>query len=149
MRILIRFSLASIVVILLLSNPLSRVSADGTVATRTSEPPTKRPPSRRKADAKTDQNIPEIDLLEASRKGLVSVEAEGRGDGRMTISVTNRTNRPLRVVLPPGIIAQSATGQFGGMGGMGGMAWAAWAAAWVAWAAAWAVAWVDGRPWAA
>ncbi len=50
----------------------------------------------------------------------MSVETEGRGDGRMTISVTNRTKRQLRVVLPPGLIAQGATGQFGGMGGMGG-----------------------------
>jgi hypothetical protein len=54
------------------------------------------------------------------RDGLVAVEAEGRGDGRMTLSVTNNTRRQLRVVLPPGIIAQGATGQFGGMGGMGG-----------------------------
>ena len=67
-------------------------------------------------------------------------------DGRMTMTVTNRTRRQLRVVLPPGIIAQGATGQFGGMGGGGGgmgggMGWAvAWAAAWavVAWAAVWA-----------
>jgi hypothetical protein len=29
--------------------------------------------------------------------------------------------RRVRVVLPPGIIAQGITGQFGGMGGMGGM----------------------------
>ena len=48
------------------------------------------------------------------------MHAEGRGDGRMTVSVTNRTKRQLRVVLPPGLIAQGATGQFGGMGGMGG-----------------------------
>src|SRR5271157_5716814 len=38
----------------------------------------------------------------------------------MTVSVTNNTKKQLRVVLPPGIIAQGATGQFGGMGGMGG-----------------------------
>ena len=51
----------------------------------------------------------------------MSVQAEGRSDGRITVSVTNRTHKPLRVVLPPGIIAQSATGQMGGMmGGMGG-----------------------------
>ena len=54
------------------------------------------------------------------RDGLVSVKAEGIGDGRMTFSVTNKSKRQLRVVLPPGIIAQGATGQFGGMGGMGG-----------------------------
>ena len=47
--------------------------------------------------------------------------AEGTGDGRMTLSLTNRTNRKLRVVLPPGLIASGATGQFGGRAwGMGG-----------------------------
>ena len=61
-----------------------------------------------------------MNLLEARKQGMVSVQAEGRGDGRMTISVTNRTRHALRVVLPPGLIAQSATGQMGGMGGMGG-----------------------------
>ena len=70
---------------------------------------------------KADKNVEEMNLLDAMRDGLVSVKAEGTGDGRMTMSVTNRTNRQLRVVLPPGIIAQGATGQFGGMGGgMGG-----------------------------
>src|ERR1700722_13189943 len=68
----------------------------------------------------TETSTPEHDLLDAMKKGLVAVRAEGTGDGRITISVTNRTNRPLRVVLPPGIVAQGATGQMGGMGG-GGM----------------------------
>jgi hypothetical protein len=50
----------------------------------------------------------------------------------MMVNVTNTTNRQLRVVLPPGLVASGATGQFGGggfggggfgggMGGMGGM----------------------------
>ncbi len=69
---------------------------------------------------KEEPKVPEISLLEAQRQGLISVKAEGRGDGRMTMSVTNRTRRTLRVVLPPGLIAQGATGQMGGMGGMGG-----------------------------
>src|SRR5579883_3271178 len=60
---------------------------------------------------------PEVNLLEAMRQGTVSVHAEGMDDGRMKMSLTNRTRRPLRVVLPPGVIAQGATGQFGGMGG--------------------------------
>src|SRR5579883_1246928 len=68
----------------------------------------------------TDQDVSTLDLLDAVQKGFVAVKAEGTGDGRMTLSVTNRTKRALRVVLPPGIVAQSATGQFGGMGGMGG-----------------------------
>src|SRR5262249_1096845 len=69
--------------------------------------------------AKAEQQVDERNLLEAMRDGLVAVKAEGIGDGRMTLSVTNKTSRPLRVVLPPGIVAQGATGQMGGMGGMG------------------------------
>jgi hypothetical protein len=65
-------------------------------------------------------DTPAINLLDAMRDHLVSVQAEGIGDGRMTMSLTNRTRKTLRVVLPPGIVAQGATGQFGGMGGMGG-----------------------------
>src|SRR4051812_32597848 len=61
-----------------------------------------------------------VDLLTAVRQGEISVDAEGSGDGRMTLSLTNKTKRKLRVVLPPGLIASGATGQFGGMGGMGG-----------------------------
>ena len=63
---------------------------------------------------------PGVNLLEAARSGSVSLEAEGTGDGRMMIRVTNRTGRKLKVVLPPGLVASGATGQFGGMGG-GGM----------------------------
>jgi len=37
----------------------------------------------------------------------------------MTIKVTNQTNKRLKIVLPPSLIASGATGQFGG-GGMGG-----------------------------
>ena len=73
-----------------------------------------------RSEATKDQSVPDVDLLTAVRDGLVSVKAEGRGDGRMTLSLTNRSRRSLRVVLPPGLIAQGATGQFGGMGGMGG-----------------------------
>ena len=86
--------------------------------------PVKPAPPGAKSDAsgvKSEQRVREVNLLDAARDGLISVQAEGRGDGRMTVSITNRSQRQLRIVLPPGIIAQSATGQFGGMGGMGGM----------------------------
>src|SRR5690349_19221779 len=62
--------------------------------------------------------IPDVSLLDAVRNGDVSVDAEGIGDGRMMVSVTNNSSRKLNVVLPPGLIASGATGQFGGMGGM-------------------------------
>jgi hypothetical protein len=64
--------------------------------------------------------LPPVSLLDAMREGKVEVSATGIGDGRMTLSVTNRTRGKLRVVLPPGLIASGASGQFGGMGGMGG-----------------------------
>ena len=92
----------------LLSNPISRVSADEPDRKTRAEQRQVVRRRPRQAEAKTDQSIPEINLLEAKRQGLVSVQAEGRGDGRMTISVTNRTRRALRVVLPPGLIAQGA-----------------------------------------
>ncbi len=71
--------------------------------------------------AKPQEDLKPVSLLDALRQGSVAVQTEGRDDGRVTVSVTNKTRKPLRVVLPPGIIAQSATGQMGGMmGGMGG-----------------------------
>src|SRR5689334_6464956 len=62
-------------------------------------------------------DLPTLNLLDAVRDGTVSVTGEGIGDGRMTLSVTNRTQRQLRVLLPPGLIASGATGQMGMMGG--------------------------------
>ncbi len=78
------------------------------------------------ADASVPEDFPPVSLLDAIREGRVAVETEGREDGRVTISVRNRGKKTLRVVLPPGLVAQSATGQMGGMmggmgGGMGGM----------------------------
>ena len=58
-----------------------------------------------------------ISLLEGIRTGAINAQATGTGDGRMNITVQNKTNRRLRVILPPGLIASGASGQFGGMGG--------------------------------
>src|SRR6187549_1257289 len=63
--------------------------------------------------------IPEVSLYDGLRSGELGASAEGRGDGRMTLSVTNRSRRQLRVVLPPGLVASGLSGQFGG-GGFGG-----------------------------
>ena len=89
-----------------LSKPVSAKSSDGTEKVPTAN--------------QKEEDVPETNLLDAMRQGLVAVDAKGRGDGRITMTIKNRTKRQLRVVLPPGLIAQSATGQFGGMGGMGG-----------------------------
>ncbi|AGA26461.1 hypothetical protein [Singulisphaera acidiphila] len=73
--------------------------------------------------AGTRETAPEdsvaIDVLEGLRSRQLAVVAEGTGDGRMILSLTNRTQKKLRVVLPPGLVASGLTGQFGGMGGGG------------------------------
>ena len=92
-----------------------------------------------KAQIVDEKDIPTYNLLDAMNQGLVGVEATGRGDGRMTVSVTNNSGKQLRVVLPPGIIAQAPPDSLA--------VWVAWAAVWVAWAAVW-VAWAAAA-WAA
>ena len=49
----------------------------------------------------SDENIPTYSLLEAMNQGLVGVDAEGRGDGRMTLSVTNNTRASFASSFPP------------------------------------------------
>ena len=106
--------------------PLTLASANDSANTsdaKTSSTSSKAVKARSKVDksqSKAEQDVPETNLLDAVRDGLVTVDAEGRADGRMTMTITNITRRQLRVVLPPGIIAQGATGQFGGLGGGGG-----------------------------
>ncbi len=69
----------------------------------------------------SDKEPVSIDVLEGIRTGKIGATASGKGDGRITLSLKNKTNTSLRVVLPPGLIVSGTTGQFGGgMGGMGG-----------------------------
>jgi len=42
----------------------------------------------------------ETDVLAGLKSGQLAAKAEGTGDGRITLSITNRTKKPLRVVLP-------------------------------------------------
>ena len=77
--------------------------------------------SAKASHAVKESDLPDVNLLDAARAGAVMLDAEGMGDGRMAVIVTNSTNRPLKVVLPPGLVASGATGQMMGMGGMGGM----------------------------
>jgi hypothetical protein len=85
MRILIRLSVASIALILLLSNPLSRVSAEGpNDKSQASADQSSR--ANLKREAKTDESVPEMGLLEASRRGLITAHA-----------IVARLGQPLRV----------------------------------------------------
>ncbi len=67
--------------------------------------------------------------LEGNRVGAATSGRRELGDRRMALSTTDTTERRLHIVLPGGMVAQPAAGQFGGRGGtsrgmgggMGGM----------------------------
>jgi hypothetical protein len=58
--------------------------------------------------------------LEGNRMGGGMSSASGTGDGLVTASLVQTLRPPRRIVLPPGLIGEAATGQYGAMGGMGG-----------------------------
>ena len=79
-----------------------------------------RPPPTTPKPESADPEPETIDVLAGLNNGKLAVEAEGRSDGRITLTIKNRTRKKLRVVLPPGLIASGVSGQFGSMGGFGG-----------------------------
>ena len=71
-------------------------------------------PARAADDA--DAAVP---ILDAERRGLLTAEARGTGAYEVRVELTNRSDRRLRVVLPPGLVATSLTGQRGLLQDMG------------------------------
>jgi len=61
-----------------------------------------------------------VKILEAQKAGDLKVEARGHGQERVRISLRNTSAKRLNVVLPPGLVAASATGQGRPAGGAGG-----------------------------
>ncbi|WZO97442.1 hypothetical protein EP7_004476 [Isosphaeraceae bacterium EP7] len=61
-----------------------------------------------------------VDILKARKSGELQVEVRGQGEGQVKLSVKNLGTRRLNVVLPPGLVAASSTGQGGMPGGGGG-----------------------------
>ncbi|QDV36488.1 hypothetical protein [Tautonia plasticadhaerens] len=57
-----------------------------------------------------------IDILRAQRSGDLAVEARGAGNDRVRLRIKNTSDRRLHVVLPPGLVASAASGQFQSMG---------------------------------
>ncbi len=114
---------------LFLLSPIGRAHAQATKPDAPPKPAThtekekKSTHSAKSSHAVKEADLPDVNLLDAARAGAVLLDAEGMGDGRMAVIVTNSTNRPLKVVLPPlpGRSPGRATGQMLGLGGMGGM----------------------------
>lgn len=57
-----------------------------------------------------------VDLLKAHKAGDLDVTARGQGQDRVRLSIRNASTKRLNVVVPPGLVAASATGQGGGRG---------------------------------
>ncbi len=74
------------------------------------------------SEVSVNPSVPSVGIFEGMSKGDLGVLARGSSEAGMVLSVTNRTTRTLRVVLPPGLLAAGASGQFagGGFGGAGG-----------------------------
>jgi hypothetical protein len=72
--------------------------------------------------AAPEANTESVTILDAQKRGLIEIDARGAGDERVRIAVRNRSDRRLHVIIPPGMVASSATAQAagGGAGGAGG-----------------------------
>ncbi len=54
-----------------------------------------------------------VDLLKASRAGDLDVAATGQGQEQVRLTIRNNSEKRLNVIVPPGLVAASATGQGG------------------------------------
>lgn len=61
-----------------------------------------------------------VDLLRASQAGDLAVVARGQGQDHVRLSIQNKSNRRLNVILPPGLVAANLVGQGAGGGGAAG-----------------------------
>ena len=57
-----------------------------------------------------------VSVLQAKKSGDLATELRGAGETKVQISLKNTSNRKLKVVLPPGLVASSVTAQRGGGG---------------------------------
>ena len=68
-----------------------------------------------------DAGTKTVRILEANQAGDLVLEARGQGRDRVRITVRNTSERRLNVVLPPGLVAASASGQGRAGGGFQSM----------------------------
>lgn len=62
-----------------------------------------------------------ISVLQGQAQGLLKVDARGAGQDRVRVTLTNSSPKRLNVVLPPGLVASSVTGQGFQSMGLGGV----------------------------
>lgn len=73
--------------------------------------PTPKPEAQNISAAEPSAKSNAISVLDATRDGSIEVDARGNGETQVKIGIRNTSNRQLRVVLPPGLVAAAATGQ--------------------------------------
>ena len=57
-----------------------------------------------------------IKVLDGQKSGDLAIEARGRGQSQVHLSIRNTSKKKLNVVLPPGLVAASGVGQLQSMG---------------------------------
>jgi hypothetical protein len=57
-----------------------------------------------------------VNILDAQRSGDLAIKLNGQGQDRVKFAVHNNSSKRLYVVLPPGLVASSVTGQLQSMG---------------------------------
>jgi hypothetical protein len=67
-----------------------------------------------------DAQAETVKVLEAEKAGMLSLDVRGHGQDKVRVTLKNASSKRLNVVLPPGLVASSATAQGGAAGGAGG-----------------------------
>jgi hypothetical protein len=60
-----------------------------------------------------------VKILDGQKSGDLTIDARGRGQAQVHLSIKNNAKRRLNVILPPGLVAASSVGQGPGGGGGG------------------------------
>ena len=69
-----------------------------------------------KPDPVVTETVP---VLQARRSGALAVEVRGAGPARVRMTFKNTSTKRLSIIIPPGLVASSVTGQAAGGGGGG------------------------------
>ena len=62
-------------------------------------------------DAPAPAETETVQILDAAKSGDLNVTVRGAGESRVKFTIQNKTSKRLNVVIPPGLVAASATGQ--------------------------------------
>jgi hypothetical protein len=79
------------------------------------------PASPARADEGSTPDVSTLSILDAQRSGAVQVVARGQGANQVRFTITNKSDRRLNVVIPPGLVAAASVSQGFQSMGLGGL----------------------------